>query len=503
MKEFLPPHAAPELVFGIVAPIGVDLDLVVAALRQSLREVNYDAQEFRVTDLMLDVDVGKSITSSGSVESYKQRIEYANEVRKKLGNEALAALAISAIRAFRTQRWEDLRNSAPPGPQQPSGTSDEETPLAAQAYVIRQLKRPEEIALLRRVYGRQFVLVSAYAPQEARLKRLEEKDREASISNADASAAHNNAFALVEQDTNEPDVRTGQNVRDAFPLGDVFIDASTRKSTEDTVRRFVNLLFNNPRITPTIDEYGMYIAKSASLRSSDLSRQVGAAVFRGSREVVSLGCNEVPKAGGGTYWEGDQPDARDFQLGYDFNERQKTRIVIDLVERLKRGGHLSGPLAEISDPSDLAKRVLDDPLISQSSAMSLIEFGRAVHAEASALADAARVGRSVKGATLYCTTFPCHLCATAIVASGVSRVVFIEPYPKSYAKELHEDAITLTKEPGKVSFEPFVGVSPFRYRDLFEKGKRKYIGGRPMSGGPRSGSLSLRSIIHHIFARKS
>ncbi len=56
--------------------------------------------------------------------------------------------------------------------------------------------------------------------------------------------------------------------------------------------------------------------------------------------------------------------------------------------------------------------------------------------------------------------------------------MFIEPYPKSYAKELHEDAITLTKERGKVSFEPFVGVSPFRYRDLFEKGKRKYSGGR-------------------------
>lgn len=29
---------------------------------------------------------------------------------------------------------------------------------------------------------------------------------------------------------------------------------------------------------------------------------------------------------------------------------------------------------------------------------------------------------------------------------------------------------------GKVSFEPFIGVSPLRYRDLFEKGRRKYSG---------------------------
>jgi deoxycytidylate deaminase len=329
------------------------------------------------------------------------------------------------------------------------------------------------------VYGKQFVLLCAYAPQDVRLKRIEDKARNAIVQSGEQQSTLGGAFDLIEQDTNEADDENGQNVRDAFPLGDVFIDASTRKSTEETVKRFVNLFFNNPQITPTPDEYGMYIAKSVSLRSSDLSRQVGAAIFKSSREIVSLGCNEVPKAGGGTYWEGDEPDARDFQLGYDSNERQKTRIILDLVERLRQGGHLSDSLAAISDVSELSARVLGDPLVAQSNAMSLIEFGRAVHAEASALADAARLGRSVKGATLYCTTFPCHLCATAIIAAGIQRVVFVEPYPKSYAKELHDDAITLTTEAGKVSFEPFVGVSPFRYRDLFEKKeKRKYAGGR-------------------------
>jgi hypothetical protein len=29
----------------------------------------------------------------------------------------------------------------------------------------------------------------------------------------------------------------------------------------------------------------------------------------------------------------------------------------------------------------------------------------------------------------------------------------------------------------KVVFRPFIGISPYRYRDLFEKGKRKYSGG--------------------------
>ncbi|MGB8551432.1 MAG: hypothetical protein WCD82_24935, partial [Xanthobacteraceae bacterium] len=76
--------------------------------------------------------------------------------------------------------------------------------------------------------------------------------------------------------------------------------------------------------------------------------------------------------------------------------------------------------------------------------------------------------------TLYCTTFPCHLCAKHIVAAGIERVVFLEPYPKSYAQKLHSDSITFETNVGdKVLFEPFIGISPRRYRDIFEKKKRK------------------------------
>ena len=82
---------------------------------------------------------------------------------------------------------------------------------------------------------------------------------------------------------------SGQNVRDAFPLGDVFIDATSRNSCMETLRRFIHLLFGNNEITPTHDEYGMYMAKSASLRSSDLSRQIGAAIFSESGEIATMG----------------------------------------------------------------------------------------------------------------------------------------------------------------------------------------------------------------------
>ena len=90
--------------------------------------------------------------------------------------------------------------------------------------------------------------------------------------------------------------------------------------------------------------------------------------------------------------------------------------------------------------------------------------------------------------TLYCTTFPCHNCAKHIVAAGIKRVVYVEPYPKSKAKELHSDSIEIdndTHESDKVDFVPFVGVGSRRFIDLFSMGLSS---GYPMKR-KKSGSI--------------
>lgn len=48
-----------------------------------------------------------------------------------------------------------------------------------------------------------------------------------------------------------------------------------------------------------------------------------------------------------------------------------------------------------------------------------------VHAEANAIATAARNGHSLKGGNLYCTHRPCPQCASLIIQSGIKRVVTI------------------------------------------------------------------------------
>lgn len=105
---------------------------------------------------------------------------------------------------------------------------------------------------------------------------------------------------------------------------------------------------------------------------------------------------------------------------------------------------------------------------------NITEYGRMTHAEMTAVCDAARLGISINGATIYVTTYPCHNCAKHLIASGVKRIVFVEPYPKSRALASHKDAISIDKNtPNKVILEHFIGISPRRYRDIFEKSKRK------------------------------
>lgn len=51
-----------------------------------------------------------------------------------------------------------------------------------------------------------------------------------------------------------------------------------------------------------------------------------------------------------------------------------------------------------------------------------------IHAEENAVLNAARLGRSVKGATAICTLSPCTKCTRALYQAGVSRVIFEEKY---------------------------------------------------------------------------
>ncbi len=61
------------------------------------------------------------------------------------------------------------------------------------------------------------------------------------------------------------------------------------------------------------------------------------------------------------------------------------------------------------------------------------EMCYAVHSEQNAIVQAAKLGVSVDGATLYCTHQPCAICTKMIINSGISRIVYKRPYPDEFS----------------------------------------------------------------------
>ena len=354
-----------------------------------------------------------------------------DEVRKQSGDSGILALGVAAeIAALR---------------------SSPNTPLQRRAFIVNSLKHPDEVLRLRQIYPRGFYLLGVHPDENVRTTFLNRK-----------GVTDDEIDALVQRDQDEH-LPFGQRVNDTFHLSDFFVRLdNNRIKLDESLQRIFDILFGDPYKTPTFDEFAMFLAFTASLRSADLSRQVGAVVTKGD-EILSTGANDCPKFGGGLYWPQlnqksrkieDKIDGRDYKRGEDSNRIEQRKIIEGIVEKSVAHGI----------DTDKVKKALE-----QSRIRDLTEYGRVVHAEMEALLSCARNNVSTRQAHLFSTTFPCHNCAKHIIAAGITRVVFIEPYQKSKAVEFHTDSISVGFEPAEntVHFEPFVGIGPRRFFDLF------------------------------------
>ncbi len=451
-----------ELVFGIVAPVGTDVDFVERTLRDRLLHFHYSLETVRLSKLIAEFSPTTKLETEPHHARIRSHMDAGDELRSSWRPDVLA---VAAVREVKRLRGADARG-----------------PKGFTAYFLRTLKHPDEVKTLREVYGRGFFLLGASASKELRLNAL----------TAHKNVPHAEASDLLARDESAP-MGHGQQTRAAFHLADAFV-ALTSDQAENTrgIWRILDILFGRPSLTPTMDEYAMFLAYAASVRSGALSRQVGAVIVSKSNEVIATGANEVPKAGGGSFLptshiddpnEHEPQDNRDWAQGRDANQVERERIAAQIVEKVVKLLREDESNETASMDSRRRPEGLEQALskaLRGSPLKDLTEFGRAVHAEMDALMASVRVGVSVRRGTLYCTTFPCHNCSKHIVASGLNRVVFIEPYPKSRALELHGDAIVVqgasSTSPSAgneqdshqpVMFEPFRGIGPRKYLDLF------------------------------------
>lgn len=455
----------PELIFALVGQAGVRIENYSRVLHEHLQTFGYKTVDIRLSDLLQNYTGWSNEPDTSEATRIMHRQEMGLGFRKKLNDgAALARTAIAKIREERAKL-----------------TGDPEYPAPELAFILNQLKHPAEVELLRQVYGSSFILLAGHAPKGIRRTSLSDRLRGDQSGNR---LTEDIAKRIIDDDEKQDDT-LGQNTRDTYPLADYFASFG-REFSENSTKRFIDLLFGHPFHTPLPDEYAMYQAHAGSLRSSDESRQVGAVIvsLKGQSgkvinvDVVASGMNEVPRRGGGFYWHNESPDGRDQSLRnrdrLDRADNIKVEVLTELLDKFQKQNLLNNDVSSI--PShQLARRLL--PNLKGTQFMNIGEFMRTVHAEMAALIDGARRGVAVNGLSMYVTTFPCHNCAKHIIAAGLERVVYLEPYPKSRAVELHGEEIDLESIDGdvldkKVAFLAFTGIAPRQYQQLFSMSRR-------------------------------
>jgi deoxycytidylate deaminase len=421
-----------ELIIGLVGAVGTEMSEVVSVLEDRLKTAGYTVHKIRVSEMVIPKLQAVDVTDLGEADRIKRLMDAGDEARRTSGDNGILASGVAA-------EISALRSASRP-------------PLKRTAFIVNSLKHPEEALRLRQIYPRGFYLLGVYPDERVRTSYWKRKN-----------VRDEDVVPLIERDQDEQ-LKFGQRVDDTFHLSDFFVrlEEGSRLTLENSLLRIFDILFGDPYKTPTFDEFAMFLAFTASLRSADLSRQVGAVVAKYD-EILATGANDCPKFGGGLYWPKldskshaveDKPDGRDYKLGEDSNKVEQAKIIKGILEKA----------AAIGIDKEKLKTALE-----QSRIRDLTEYGRVVHAEMEALLSCARNNISTRDAELFCTTFPCHNCAKHIIAAGIKRVVFIEPYQKSKAVEFHTDSISVGFGPAEntVRFEPFVGVGPRRFFDLF------------------------------------
>lgn len=437
------------IIIGLVAQVGTNLNDLCAALENRLDQRGYEVQL---------VHLSRFLDSKGDSTPDKQK-QGTTLRRKTRCQHALALCATAEIHRLRKSEGRSRR-----------------------AYIIRSLKRPEEVEALRTIYGEAFLALGVHTPRSKRMHYL-----------FDVKGDFDNG-KTIDADENDEDF-FGQRTRDTFEFCDFYIKGIDPEYFG--LERALKLVFGSVFTTPTKEEYAMFMAHGASLRSADLSRQVGAAILNSTDEVVATGANEVPQFGGGQPWPEDRPDIRDFSLlKRDPNIEERNRLVNSFLKLLD--GYVS---TTTSVQFDLSHDKTVERLLKQSGLLDITEFGRTIHGEMACLLSCLRNGIDVFEATLACTTFPCHNCTRHLLGAGISRVVYIEPYPKSRAQLLYGSSCSFwdddydettgelkSLEASAMRIEPFIGIGPRKYLDLFAM---KTISGRRIERKSSSEGLAV------------
>ena len=125
-----------------------------------------------------------------------------------------------------------------------------------------------------------------------------------------------------------------------------------------------------------------------------------------------------------------------------YQENRHVGAVIVQGKRVMTTGYNGAPagIQSCVDRGECLRRKLNIPSGTRA------EVCYAVHAEQNALIQAARMGVSVFGATMYVTHCPCIICSRLLINAGIVRVIYRHEYPDDFSKELFREANVLVQK---------------------------------------------------------
>lgn len=455
-----------ELVIGLACAVGTNIKNVIDLLSEKLQNLGYQSHTIKISKQLIEPSVPDTQAKpTSSYDRVNQLMDQGNALREQLFPGPYNILASGVAHCINQIRQEYSKTE--------NQDNMEQIQIPRTAFIIDSLKHPDEVDKLREIYPSGFYMFVINESEEDRIHYL----------TTEKNMGVQDAQTLIQRDMEET-TPYGQHTRAVFELADFHLSANIYDEVSDgntlnsqkgkdayekkikeilkpQINRILDLIFGNPFITPTFDEYAMFMAYSSGLRSADLSRQVGAVITK-HHDIIATGANDVPCFGGGQYWpDSDYYDflgGRDYTRGYDSNKIELQKIVRSITDMFT--------IVDSSQDEETLKKQAEEAIMN-SPLKELTEYGRPVHAEMAALMSCAKNGISAENATLYCSTFPCHNCAKHIISAGIKKVVYIEPYPKSRTLQLYNDSITISREPKKVQFSEFIGIGPRRFYDLF------------------------------------
>ncbi|HDZ9164381.1 TPA: hypothetical protein RUY83_003430, partial [Vibrio cholerae] len=187
---------------------------------------------------------------------------------------------------------------------------------------------------------------------------------------------------------------------------------------------YVALMLHPGLVMPTSTESCMQLAYSVKQNSGCISRQVGAVVTDDGYSVKAVGWNNTA--------QGQVPcllrSAEDLLNGFDErayskyekNDKEFRSVLKNKFDQVRRYKHLDG--------RNLAFCFKD--LQNQVEQKKNQVHTRSLHAEENAFLQISKHGgQGVNGGILFTTASPCELCAKKAYQLGISKIVYIDPYP--------------------------------------------------------------------------